>query len=408
MKLTARYLGTPDRPPIGELIEAADQRVYFQFDVAWSGRGLELSPVYLPAATSGAVPTPTPGFGPLFGLFEDSLPDWWGERLMRRYFGQKGIPWRRVGPLQRLAARGFHGIGAIGYEPDDAPDEFRARLAVEIGDLTAEAQQIIEGQPGGVLNRILRSGMTAGGAQPKALVHFSPDFSSVWPSGGDVPDGCTAWVLKFQMDPDLPDTREEHAYHLMAAAAGIDVPETRLLADDSGRAHFLSRRFDRRDRTPVHLHSFSGLTHTLPRDGFDYGELMELARGLCRDEAAVREIFLRAVFNVAAGNDDDHGRNHAFLMDGTGAWWPAPAYDLTPAHHPLSSNLRCASVLGRFTDISPSHLVALGREHLLRQVDETLDRVVAAVRRWPEFAAAAGVPQARSDEIAAGMPAEGW
>src|SRR5690606_11249150 len=115
-------------------------------------------------------------------------------------------------------------------------------------------------------------------------------------------------------DPELHDGRIEHAYSAMARTAGIEVPERHLL-EAAGGAHFLVRRFDRdREGGRLHFHSYSGLTHTPLRDGLEYGDLMELARELTSDQRAVEELFRRAVFNIAAGNDDDHGRNHAFLM----------------------------------------------------------------------------------------------
>ena len=178
----------------------------------------------------------------------------------------------------------------------------------------------------------------------------------------------------------------------MAKAAGIDVPETRLIEDRDGRVHFLIRRFDRSNGLKTHFQSFSGLTHTRPGDGLEYGELMNLARTLCSSEKAAEEFFLRAVFNVAAGNEDDHGRNHGFLMDASGEWRPSPAYDITFATHPLATNLRSASVMGKFSAVTRSELTELGKDQGVRRIDDTIDRILTSIRRWPEFATAAGIP----------------
>ncbi|MDE0826512.1 MAG: HipA domain-containing protein [Akkermansiaceae bacterium] len=51
-------------------------------------------------------------------------------------------------------------------------------------------------------------------------------------------------LLKFDLDPELEMGREEYAYALMAGAAGIAMPECRLLEAGGGRANFLIRRFD--------------------------------------------------------------------------------------------------------------------------------------------------------------------
>lgn len=408
MKLTTRYLGHPDRPVIGELFEAADQRIYFQFDPTWRDRNLELSPFYLPASSAGSLSTPTPSFGPLFGLFDDSLPDWWGEQLLKKFFDENGIRWARVGALQKLAAQGDYGIGALGYEPDEAPADFRAELSVDVARLVDAARSVVEGSPEKVLPQLIRSGMSPGGAQPKALIHLSHDLKKAWPGGATPPSDTEPWLIKFQIDRDIHITREEHAFALMARAAGIDVPETRLLTDSSGGVHFITRRFDRDQGERRHVHTFSGLTHTPVRDGLEYGDLMDVARTLCESELAVEEIFRRAVFNIAAGNNDDHGRNHAFVMDSTGQWTPSPAYDLTFASHPLASNLRSASVMGRFAAVSRRDLVELGKSQAVRKVDDTVEKVLAAIHRWPEFASEAGIPEFHAEWMRSEFPATEW
>ena len=408
MKLTVRYLGIPEQPIIGELFEAPDFRIYFQFDSNWRDRRLELSPIYLPTSSEGSLPTPTPSFSPLFGLFDDSLPDWWGQQLLKKFFEEKGIRWNRVGVLQKLAAQGDYGIGALGYEPAEAPADFRSELSIEVADLVEAARGIIEGEPSEALPQLVRSGITAGGAQPKALIHISEDFTRIWPGGGDPPNESSPWLIKFQLDREVHSTREEHAFCLMAKAAGIDVPETRLIEDRDGRVHFLIRRFDRSNGLKTHFQSFSGLTHTRPGDGLEYGELMNLARTLCSSEKAAEEFFLRAVFNVAAGNEDDHGRNHGFLMDASGEWRPSPAYDITFATHPLATNLRSASVMGKFSAVTRSELTELGKDQGVRRIDDTIDRILTSIRRWPEFATAAGIPDHHAALLADEMPASRW
>lgn len=408
MKLTARYLGHPERPVIGELFEAPDHRVYFQFNPEWRDLGLELSPFYLPSSTELSLPTPTPQFGSLFGLFDDSLPDWWGQQLLKKFFEDKGIRWNRVGVLQKLAAQGDYGIGAIGYEPDEAPDDFRSQLAIEVASLADAARGIIQGESERTLPLLIRSGITAGGAQPKALIHLSEDFNTVWPGGGIPPAGSTPWLIKFQLDREVHTTREEHAFALMAGAAGIETAESRLLTDQSGNTHFVSRRFDRNAGEKIHLHSYSGLTHSRPSEGLEYAELMNLTRTLCLNESAVEEIFRRSIFNVAAGNEDDHGRNHAFLMNHQGEWRPSPAYDITFATHPLATSLRSASVMGRYSSVTRADLTNLGEDQGIRRLDDTIDQALGAIRRWPEFAEAAGIPESHAALLADEFPAATW
>jgi serine/threonine-protein kinase HipA len=95
-------------------------------------------------------------------------------------------------------------------------------------------------------------------------------------------------------------------------------------------------------------------------------------------------------------------------MDELGNWKPSPAYDITFATHPLATNLRSASVMGRFSNVTRDDLNLLGKDQGIRRLDETIDRVLAAIRRWPEFAEAAGIPEAHAALLADEFPASDW
>lgn len=381
--------GEPQR--VGRLYQEPGGRVFFEYNTAWRAGKRELSPLYLPNETAGAVTSSTPAFGELHGLFQDALPDWWGERLMRRYFEEKGVPWKRVTTLRKLACQGERKMGALVFRPDPDGGDFNDGLVAELGELVEAARETMRGESGEVLADLLRSGMSPGGAQPKALLSISEDFTEIRlddPPG----NGFSGWMIKFDSEPVLHEGRIEAAYAEMAAAAGISVPETRLL-EAAGSCHFLTRRFDRPGHGGrLHLHSYSGLTHTPLREGLEYGDLMALARALTEDQRAVEEIFRRAVFNVVAANDDDHGRNHAFLMDDSGAWSVAPAYDLTLATYPLASGFRAARVSGKAANITREDLRRLGEEQGVRRVGDSIDQVLDAVADWERFAVAQGLP----------------
>ena len=377
---------------IGRLYQDERGVVFFEYDAGWRAGRRELSPLYLPNETIGAVTTPTPAFGGLHGLFQDALPDWWGERLMRRHFEERGIPWNRVTVLRKLACQGDRKMGALAFRPDPDAADFNDGLVAELGELVEAAREAMRGESGHVLAELLRSGMSPGGAQPKALLAISEDFSQIR-LDDPAPDGFAGWLVKFDTEPVLCEGRIEAAYAAMARAAGIHVPETRLL-EAAGGCHFLTRRFDRTaDGVRLHLHSYSGPTHTPLRDGLEYGDLMALARALTNDQRAVEEIFRRAVFNVAAANDDDHGRNHAFLMDESGEWTLAPAYDLTLATYPLASGFRAARVMGKAGAVTREDLRRLGNDQAVRHVDDSIDQVLEAVADWGRHAANHGLPK---------------
>ena len=391
MELEVHWAGD-DAKPVGRLYQDFRGAVFFQYEESWRAGRRELSPLYLANGTAGAVTTPTPGFGELHGLFQDALPDWWGERLMRRHFEERGIPWKRVTVLRKLACQGEHKMGALAFRPDPDASDFGDGLVTELGELVEAAREALRGETGHVLIELLQSGMSPGGAQPKALLAISHDFSEIR-LDDPAPEGFGSWLVKFDTEPVLHEGRIEAAYAAMARDAGVDVPEIRML-ESAGGCHFLTRRFDRTQRgSRLHLHSYSGLTHSPLRDGLEYGDLMGLARTLTEDQRAVEEIFRRAIFNVAAANDDDHGRNHAFLMDGSGAWKLAPAFDLTLATYPLASGFRAARVMGKAGNITRRDLRRLGDEQGVRRVDESIDQVLHAVAEWERHAENHGLPK---------------
>lgn len=398
MELEVLWAGRNPRR-VGRLYQNERGRIHFEYDPAWRAGGPELSPFHLPNSTTGAVATPTPGFGELHGLFQDALPDWWGERLMRRFFEKAGIPWNRVTALRKLSCQGERKMGALAFLPAMDEADFNDSLLADLGVLVEAARETLRGETGDVLSALVKSGISPGGAQPKALLAISEDFTEIR-LDDPVPEGFGAWLVKFDIDPALQDGRIEAAYADMARAAGLHVPETRLL-EHGGACHFLSRRFDRTENGErLHLHSFSGLTHTPLRDGLEYGDLIEVARMLTRDQRAVDEVFRRAVFNVLAANDDDHGRNHAFLMDAAGNWTLAPAYDLTLATYPLGSGFRAARVNGRGMNITLDDLKRLAGEHDVRSPSRIIQQVRDAVADWATHAENHGITRANAATVA--------
>ncbi|MGB1874975.1 MAG: type II toxin-antitoxin system HipA family toxin [Akkermansiaceae bacterium] len=404
MRIEVQYLGGYEKAVIGELAESPDGRIFFEYAPGWKSKRLELSPVYLPNSTNGSVTTPTPEFGQLFGLFADSLPDWWGQQMMKRFFADKGIPWTSIGVLQKLACAGAHAMGAIGYQPPIATGDFRDELTVEVADLVNNATSFLHGRTEQVLPGLMRSALSPGGAQPKVLLGFNKDFTRTMAGGGYLPSGFERWLLKFDLDTEYQQGREEYAFSLMARAAGINMAETHLLECGNGMFHFLSKRFDRPGEARRHIHTYSGLTHTPIRDGIEYGQLMDLTRVLTGSEVHVEEVFRRACFNVLAGNDDDHGKNHAFLMEPNGEWTVSPAYDLTSTTNPLASGMRAAAVNGKTVGVGREDLKKLGESQSVRKIDEVIEEVTSAIKRWPEWGQSAGLSEHRIEQVSDEMP----
>lgn len=386
--------------PVGRLAEA-DRRLYFQYDPGFLGRRLELSPLKLPLRP-GVVEHVDRAFGPLPGLFDDSLPDGWGLLLMDRLFRARGLDPRAVSVLDRLAYLGTRTMGALTYHPPADAD--RDDRPLDLAALARNAAEVVRGDAVDVLPQLLRAGGSPGGAGPKVLVGLGRGDEIISGEQG-LPPGFEHWIVKFPSKDGPPAAGPvEYAYSLMAAAAGVVMPPTRLIR--AGRhSHFAVRRFD---RTPpdgrAHVHTFANLIHADYRiPSTDYADLLKVTRILTRDHADVLQVFRRMVFNVAARNRDDHAKNFAFVMDDRGEWHASPAYDLTSATGPGGEH--ATTVAGEGGSPAEAHVLRLAEQFDVRAAEarQIIDDVRSAVARWPEFADQAGCPVKLTREVATGL-----
>ncbi len=371
--------------------------IFFEYTSAFLATGHELSPLALPLGSGVRARDTTPTLR-LHGLFEDSLPDSWGTRVMDDWFRQQGVTPHLVDPLMRLSFIGRRGFGALEYAPAKSVDTARGTLDT----IYTASAQMAEGARTD-LALLADVGTSPGGARPKAALWFAPDLHSL----AHEHDAAHphAWLVKFDTTSERTLGRVEYAYSLLARAAGLEMPETRLLATEHGdgrRAHFAVRRFDRSGAARVHYHSLAGLCQ-MPGGDLDYQTLLRVARRITRDHGEVRKAFRRAVFNVLASNRDDHGKNHGFLYDDTQRQWRlSPAFDLTFVGAGQLRE-RGLAVLGERSRAGLPELERLAASEGIERADcrEIVDAVRAALARWPEFAAAAGLPERESAEIGA-------
>lgn len=367
--------------------------IYFEYAASFVATGHELSPLALPLGPGIRSRDPQPSLR-LHGLFEDSLPDSWGTRLMDDWFRRQGTPAHVVDPLMRLSFLGDRTFGALTYAPATGPEG-------EQGTLDTIYAAAAQAEAGGEADLALLAevGASPGGARPKAALWFDPTLRRL----AHAPDAehPEAWLVKFDTTPDRGLGRTEFAYAALARAAGIEMPETRLLEtrhSDGPRRHFAVRRFDRAGRARIHYHSLAGLCQMVGGD-LDYQTLLRVARRITRDHAEVLKAYRRAVFNVAASNRDDHGKNHGFLY-ADGQWRLSPAFDLTFAGRGQVRE-RGLAVMGERLDAGRPQLEALARAEGIARGDmrQIFDEVRAALARWPEFAAAAGMAPHESAEL---------
>ncbi|MBB4662344.1 type II toxin-antitoxin system HipA family toxin [Conexibacter arvalis] len=401
----------------------------FQYDREFAGSGIEVAPLAMPLRTEPyAFPALAhDAFRGLPGLLADSLPDRFGNALIDAWLARQGRAPESFDAVERLCYVGTRGMGALEFAPSRGPAA-SAERELEVGALVALAAEVLsrrEALSGSLdgparehaLADILRVGTSAGGARAKAVIAWNPE-SGVVRSGQVHPgDGFEHWLLKFDgvsgsgdkgLEDPLGYGAIEYAYALMARAAGIEMSPCRLL-EENGRRHFMTRRFDRLpDGGKLHMQSLGALGHHDYNlaGAHSYEQALQAIRRLGLGMAAIEEQFRRMAFNVVARNQDDHVKNIAFLMDRAGGWRLSPAFDLTyawePGHRWVGSHQM--TVNGKRDGFEPADLraVADGAAMARGRAAEIVAEVVAAVTRWPEFAAAADVPEADAARIARG------
>ncbi len=407
---------------LGESAEIAA----FQYDPEFARSGIEVSPLVMPLSSRIYVFTGLPpiSFHGLPGLLADSLPDKFGNALIDAWLATQGRTPASFNAVERLCYIGARGMGALEFAPATGPrprrsTKIRVDALVELASEVLTHRNELQGSfalehRGNVLQDILRVGTSAGGARAKAIIAWNPQTNEVRSGQVKAPEGFGYWLLKFDgvsgnRDKELEDpqgyTVIEYAYSLMAAAAGIEMSECRLL-EEGGRRHFMTRRFDRTsDGGKIHMQSLAALAHFdfNAAGAYSYEQGFDVMRRLRLPMSAIEQQFRRMVFNVVARNQDDHVKNIAFLMDQRGEWSLAPAFDVTYAYNPEGRWTRShqMTINGKQDELTLEDLRACAATAGLKRgrVDTILDEVRATVTRWPEYAEHAGVSSARRAQI---------
>lgn len=401
---------------------------FFEYDKKFLNKGWDLAPLQMPVNSNRTLYSfpalrRKPGSGPdtfkgLPGLLADALPDKYGNDLINIWLAKQGRPQNSMNPVEMLCFIGSRGMGALEFEPATIPQHQRT-FSVEMDGLVELAQRMLSNRENFVthLNRdeeksmmeILRIGTSAGGARPKAVIAFNEKTGEVKSGQTKVPKGFEHWLIKLDgvSDIQLGATtgygRVEMAYYHMALACGIDMMPSKLL-EEHGRAHFMTKRFDREeDNTKHHIQTFCAMKHFdfALVNNYSYEQLFQTMRELKLPYPAAEQMFRRMVFNVCARNCDDHTKNFAFRLKKEGVWELAPAYDVCHAYRPnhLWVSRHALSINGKRDNITKDDLLAVGASIRNKQAKNTIDEISATVGRWKQFANEAGVSARLRDEI---------
>ncbi|MEY4641051.1 MAG: hypothetical protein RLZZ227_1045 [Pseudomonadota bacterium] len=408
--------------------DAERQVANFEYDAGFAGSGIEVAPLMMPLSrhiySFPALSRQT--FRGLPGLLSDSLPDDFGNALINSWLARQGRPPESFNPIERLCYTGSRGMGALEYAPTLGPLEATS-IPLDLDALTALATDILRRRnelqgsfaapaQEQTLNEILRVGTSAGGARAKAIIAWNPQTQEVRSGQVKAGQGFSYWLLKFDgvsgnRDKELDDPEGygliEYGYYLMARAAGITIAESRLLKEKD-RSHFMTKRFDRTDKGgKLHMQTLGALAHfDYCRPGaYSYEEALQVIRRLGLPMASLEELFRRMVFNILARNQDDHVKNTAFLMQPSGQWSLSPAYDLTYSYNPAGAwtGQHQMSLNGKRDNFEFEDIEACAQSCSMKKgrAAAILREVLAAVERWPQFAAEAGVTESVARKIQA-------
>jgi serine/threonine-protein kinase HipA len=401
----------------------------FEYNPEFKKLNWDLSPLKMPIGSSRKVITfpelrkdknaEADTFKGLPGLLADALPDKYGNQLINLWLAQQGRPQDSLNPVEMLCFIGTRGMGALEFEPATFSESKRT-FTIELESLVDLAQKILSGREAFTTNlqkdeekavlEILKIGTSAGGARPKAVIAYNEKTGEVKSGQTRAPKGFEHWLIKLDgvSDVQLGTTngfgRVEMAYYNMALSCGVEMMPSRLLAEN-GRAHFMTKRFDREGgEVKHHIQTFCALKHLdfSEVNSFSYEQLFQTMRELKLSYPDAEQMFRRMVLNVIARNCDDHTKNFSFRLKKEGKWELAPAYDVCHAYKPDHKwvSHHALSINGKRSEITKQDLLVIGKSIKNKKAAIIIEEISDTVSMWKKFADDVNVLPEIRDEIA--------
>lgn len=395
------------------------QLAQFEYDRDFVGRGLEPSPLMMPVRQGrvysfGMLNKDT--FSGLPGMLADSLPDTYGRALFNKWLSMTG---RDSGnSVETLCFLGKRCMGALEFEPAIEVG-YKLEQRIELDTLVDVARSALDEKQAFTTNinedkkaaiaEILRLGTSAGGQRAKAIIAYNKVTGEVRSGQTEAPYGFDYYLIKLDGVTAKAGFREtenfgrlEYSFYQLVRKCGIEMSECSLI-EENGRAHFLTKRFDRIGDRKIHMQTLCGIAHYDFRlfHGYSYEQAFGVMRALHLPYSQAQEMYRRMVFNVVARNQDDHTKNISFLMNEEGHWRLSPAYDMGYAYNPLGqwTSTHQMSINGKFEDICRADLLECGKRNNIKNAAAIIDEVCDVVSSWPAIAKECEVPQDMIDTI---------
>lgn len=397
--------------------------VRFEYDHAFVGHGLEPSPLMMPVREGRVYSFASLGrdtYQGLPGMLADSLPDTYGRALFDRWLTLTGHT--SSNPVETLCFMGKRCMGALEFKPAMGPS-FDTHAKYEIDTLVKVAQEALDQKTDFTTNlnddkktavaEILRLGTSAGGQRAKAIIAYNKATREIRSGQVDAPDGFDYYLIKLDGVSAKAGFREtenygrlEYSFYKLAQTCGIEMTECSLI-EENGRAHFLTKRFDRKDGKKVHMQTLCGIAHFDYRlhRAYSYEQAFNVMRAMRLTYSDAKQMFRRMVFNVVVRNQDDHTKNISFLMEEDGKWKLSPAYDMGYAYNPKGgwTATHQMSINGKFDAITRDDLLAFASLNNIKDATAIIDEIAEAASHWPSIAKDCGVPSAMTDAITPNM-----
>ncbi|HZJ35884.1 MAG TPA: type II toxin-antitoxin system HipA family toxin [Gillisia sp.] len=387
----------------------------FEYEPKFTQLGRDLAPIKMPITQGGRIfsfpelraprNSEFDTFRGLPGLLADVLPDKYGNQLINVWLAQNGRPINSMNPVEQLCFIGARGMGALEFEPAQLKSSKQA-FTVEIKSLVDIAQRMLlkreqfgenlQEDEQKAMMEILKIGTSAGGARPKAVIAYNEETKEVKSGQAKAPKGFEHWLIKLdgvsdaQFGVSKGYGRVEMAYYLMAKDCGIDMMECQLL-EESGRAHFMTKRFDREgNETKHHIQTLCAMQHFDFNEvtSYSYEQLFQTMRILRLPYPQAEQMYRRMVFNVLAKNCDDHTKNFAFRLKKDQRWEITPAYDVCHAYKPEHRwvSEHALSINGKRTGITKDDLVMVAKSMNIKRADAIIEDISKKVATWDVYA----------------------
>lgn len=382
----------------------------FEYAPEFKRLGLDLSPIEMPISQQRVFAFSNISketFLGLPGLFADSLPDAYGKALLDRWLASNGRHF--ANPVERLCYQGKRSMGALEFEPAQN-DYLETSSNIEIDSLVATAREVLNQKEAFSTNmsdtkealiNIIKVGTSAGGQRAKAIIAYNDETKEVRSGQIEAPEGFEHWLLKLDgvTNSELGDPQHygkiEYVYYLMAKEAGIEMSECRLL-EENGRAHFMTKRFDRQKNHKIHMQTLCGIAHYDYKmlRAYSYEQAFQVMRRLRLPYNQAEEMYRRMVFNVIARNQDDHTKNISFLMNRSGKWSLSPAYDVSWAYNPQGNwtSKHQMSINNKWDEITRADLIATAKNMNIKRPEIIIEQVIDSVNLWYKFAKDYDIP----------------